>query len=49
MKLTTEMIWADLDGWKRRARALHHEPYALYRDFYVGGGRPLAYTRNNSR
>ena len=43
------MIWADLDGWKRRARALRHEPYGLHRDLYLGGGRPLAYTRNNSR
>ncbi|MFW6164434.1 MAG: hypothetical protein ACODAJ_16815, partial [Planctomycetota bacterium] len=49
MKLTTDALWADLDAWKRRARALHHEPYALYRDFYVGGDRPLAYIRKNSR
>ena len=49
MRLTTEMIMADLEAWKRRARELHHEPYALYRDFYTGGDRPLAYMRKNSR
>ena len=49
MKLTTDQIWADLDAWKRQARALHHEPYALYRDFYLGGERPLRYMRKNSR
>jgi len=49
VKLTTESIWADLAAWKREARALHHEPYALYRDFYTGGDRPLAYIRKNSR
>ena len=49
MKLTTEMIWADLENWKREGRRLHHEPYALYRDFYTGGDRPLRYMRKNSR
>ena len=49
MKLTTDQIWAELDAWKQRARALHHEPYALYRDFYLGGDRPLRYMRKNSR
>ena len=49
MKLTTDAIWADLEAWKQRARALHHEPYALYRDFYLGGDRPLSYMRKNSR
>ena len=49
MKLTTEAIWAELDAWKREARALHHEPYGLYRDFYLGGDRPLRYMRKNSR
>jgi hypothetical protein len=49
MQLTTEQIWADLENWKREARRLHHEPYALYRDFYLGGDRPLAYIRKNSR
>ena len=49
MKLTTEMIWQDLEEWKREARKLHHEPYALYRDFYLGGDRPLRYIRKNSR
>lgn len=49
MKLTTEGIWNDLAAWKREARRLHHEPYALYRDFYTGGDRPLAYLRKNSR
>jgi len=49
MKLTPELIWADLESWKREARRLHHEPYALYRDFYTGGDRPLAYIRKNSR
>ena len=49
MNLTTDAIWADLDAWKQRARALHHEPYALYRDFYLGGDRPLRYMKKNSR
>lgn len=49
MKLTTESIWNDLEAWKREARRLHHEPYALYRDFYTGGDRPLRYIKKNSR
>jgi len=49
LKLTTEMIWQDLDEWKRHARRLHHEPYSLYRDFYIGGDRPLRYIKKNSR
>ncbi len=49
MKLTTETIWNDLEAWKREARGLHHEPYALYRDFYTGGERPLRYIKKNSR
>jgi len=49
MQLTTEMIWADLENWKREGRRLHHEPYALYRDFYTGGDRPLRYMKKNSR
>jgi len=49
LKLTTESIWANLGEFERAARALHHEPYALYRDFYVGGERPLRYIRKNSR
>lgn len=49
MKLTTESIWNDLEAWKREARRLHHEPYALYRDFYTGGERPLRYIKKNSR
>jgi len=49
LKLTTERIWNDLAAWKREARRLHHEPYELYRDFYVGGERPLRYIRKNSR
>jgi hypothetical protein len=47
--LTPDRIWADLDAWKARARELHHEPYPLYRDFYAGGDRPLAYIRKNAR
>ncbi|MFP4058837.1 MAG: hypothetical protein ACLF0G_18360, partial [Candidatus Brocadiia bacterium] len=49
MNLTTASLWNDLEAHKRRARELHHEPYALYRDFYAGGDRPLAYIRKNSR
>ena len=49
MNLTPEAIFADLEAWKRRARELHHEPYALYRDFYLGGDRPLAYMKKNAR
>lgn len=49
MQLTTEMIWNDLEAWKREGRRLHHEPYALYRDFYTGGDRPLRYMKKNSR
>ncbi len=49
MNLTPDLIWNELDAWKRRARELHHEPYGLYRDFYVGGDRPLAYMKKNSR
>lgn len=49
MKLTTESIWNDLEAFKREARRLHHEPYALYRDFYTGGDRPLRYIKKNSR
>jgi len=49
LNLTTESIWNDLAAWKREARALHHEPYELYRDFYIGGDRPLRYIKKNSR
>ncbi|HUT35806.1 MAG TPA: hypothetical protein VNE39_20130 [Planctomycetota bacterium] len=49
MKLTTESIWNDLAAWKREAQGLHHEPYELYRDFYIGGDRPLRYIKKNSR
>jgi len=49
VNLTTEAIWSDLDAWKDAARQLHHEPYELYRDFYIGGDRPLAHIRKNSR
>ncbi len=49
MRLTTEAIWNDLAAFKREARRLHHQPYELYRDFYIGGDRPLRYMRKNSR
>jgi len=49
LKLTAEQIWNDLEAFKRDARALHHEPYAMYRDFYTGGDRPLRYIRKNAR
>lgn len=49
MKITTEAIWRELEAFKDQARRLHHEPYELYRDFYVGGDRPLRYIRKNSR
>jgi len=49
MPLTPNKIFSDLESIERDAARLHHENYALYRDFYRGGNLPLDYLRRNAR
>jgi len=47
--ITVNEIYDELEAFEGEARALHHENYLLYRDFYRGGELPLNYIRRNPR
>ena len=48
-KITADEIYSRLEDLEAAARALHHEDYAIMRDFWIGGHNALRHIHKHQR
>ncbi len=48
-KITADEIYSRLEDFEAAARALHHEDYAIMRDFWIGGHNALRHIHKHQR